>query len=191
MITVKEIKTRKKYIIFSIAYTLILFFVLSLVSSRYMFAYTRKNHTCLPYSFWVIDKSHKQRFKYDDFISFIGRGIMNFQDGVKWVKLVGGLPGDKVEVIPISGQQRTVMVNYMPKVLNIKARVIVYRKEREPLELEVYERDTRDRLMPVISPQIIPEGKFFVYTKHERSFDSRYWGLVDDSQVIGTAAYLF
>ncbi len=31
----------------------------------------------------------------------------------------------------------------------------------------------------------VPEGALFVFGTHERSFDSRYWGLVQASEVIG------
>jgi len=185
------LKNRRKYLIFAVVCAVVMWSAIQLWTSHYLLAITMKQHMCLPYKVWIIDKKQKQ-FSYGSYISFYGKGIMNFQDGVRWVKIVGGLPGDAVEVIPVKEPTyRTVYVNGMPKNLPIKAKVKVIRHGVEPLELDVYEKDTKGRLLPVIQSQIIPEGKYFVYTEHERSFDSRYWGLVDESQVIGTGIALF
>jgi len=37
----------------------------------------------------------------------------------------------------------------------------------------------------------IPKGKLFVLGSHERSYDSRIWGLLDESNIIGTVYPLF
>jgi type IV secretory pathway protease TraF len=37
----------------------------------------------------------------------------------------------------------------------------------------------------------IPEGKIFVVGSHERSYDSRIWGFLDESNIIGTVYPLF
>jgi len=190
--TKEFLKERRKYLIFAVVCAVVMWSAIQLWTSHYLLAITMKQHMCLPYKVWIIDKKQKQ-FSYGSYISFYGKGIMNFQDGVRWVKVVGGLPGDRIEVVPVrKPTYRTVYVNDMPMVLPVRATVRVIRGYGLlPLELDVYEKDTKGRLMPVIQSQVIPEGKYFVYTDHERSFDSRYWGLVDESQVIGTGIPLF
>lgn len=38
---------------------------------------------------------------------------------------------------------------------------------------------------------VIPEGRYFVTTSHPKSFDSRYYGLIDQSALIGKASLLY
>jgi len=47
-------------------------------------------------------------------------------------------------------------------------------------------RACREPLLPRI-----PDGHLFVLGTHERSYDSRYWGLVDPGEIIGRVATLF
>jgi signal peptidase I len=37
----------------------------------------------------------------------------------------------------------------------------------------------------------IPEGKYFVSGKHERSYDSKYYGFIDDSEILKKALPIF
>lgn len=47
---------------------------------------------------------------------------------------------------------------------------------------------------PLAHPDIegeIPDGKYFVATEHPKSFDSRYYGLIDKDDIIGKAILLY
>lgn len=48
-----------------------------------------------------------------------------------------------------------------------------------------------DKIQPLYSDGIIPEGKLFLIGDHERSFDSRFWGLADEKDIIAIVRPLF
>lgn len=59
---------------------------------------------------------------------------------------------------------------------------------------EAREQDSeRRRALPMIEDGVIPEGYYFVWTPHPRSYDSRYAdiGLVHEKRIIGRAYRLF
>jgi hypothetical protein len=164
-----------------------------------MFAITRKEHTCLPYKYWIIKKGVlPQRGQY---IAFKSYGVPYFADGVRWVKVVAGTQGDEIITVKIPQDERdkyreTVMVNDMPMSLRIQGYVYLYRnskyqnpnaKTQDSEVFRVFETDTKRRAVPMIDSQVIPAGKYFVTSPAQRSFDSRYWGLVDKEWVIGRA----
>ncbi len=41
-----------------------------------------------------------------------------------------------------------------------------------------------------VAPPLVPEGPLFVLGAHERSFDSRYWGLVAPGEILGRVVTL-
>lgn len=186
---------RKKYILWSIILTLLFFSFFHYISQRWTFAITRKDHVCLPYKYWIIKKGGlPQR---GDYIAFRSSGIPFFADGTRWIKIADGVEGDKIEVVKISQDDRakfsdkyteTVYVNNMPMSLDIQGYVYLHNQEQKmPAVFKVFKTDTKRRPVPIISSQVIPQGKYFVTSPDQRSFDSRYWGLVDKSWVIGKA----
>jgi len=56
---------------------------------------------------------------------------------------------------------------------------------------EAFEKDTKGRDLPMIEEGRISKGKYFVSSPAARSYDSRYWGLVDESEIIGKAYPIF
>jgi len=56
-----------------------------------------------------------------------------------------------------------------------------------PETFRVFKIDTKGRPLPMIESGVIPKGKFFVSSGAVRSYDSRYWGLIDESEGIGRA----
>ncbi|HRR40029.1 MAG TPA: S26 family signal peptidase [Syntrophales bacterium] len=188
---VKELsKTRRPYIVACIVITLAFYLGFEYVASRYIIAFTRGNNYCLPYSLWLVDKT--QRPTRGDYACFIGRGIPNFEDGIKWVKILSGMPGDVIETDKYAPQERHLQkqtrVEVNGLVISMRPQGRVYINDAEYI---VYERDTKGRPLPMIAAQTIPAGKYFVHATSPRSFDSRYWGLIDENSIVGKATPIY
>lgn len=88
---------------------------------------------------------------------------------IQFIKLIGGFAGDQIKV-----REREVYVADRP---------IGFAKthSRKGVQLTITEE------------QVIPSQKFFAYTPHKDSFDSRYKdiGLIDEKDIIGTAILTF
>lgn len=122
----------------------------------------------LPYKGFIVSK-FDHSFKRGDLMDFVWQGGGTYPKGFEFVKIVGGLPGDKVS---FEGRKVFVNGNYIGEAKPVSRFNI-------PLEL---------------GPSgVIPPGKFFVYTNHKDSLDSRYaiTGWIDESAVIGKAYGLF
>ena len=185
----------KKYILWSIVFTLVFFTAFHYISTHWMFAITRKEHTCLPYKYWIIEKGIMPG--KGDYIAFKSYGVPYFADGVRWVKVIAGTQGDRIITVKVPQDpqderdkyRETVMVNDMPMSLRIQGYVYLYpdSKAQAAEVFRVFETDTKRRAVPMAESQIIPAGKYFVTSPAQRSFDSRYWGLVNKEWVIGRA----
>ncbi len=183
------LKSRRTYLVACIVISLAFYLAFEYVAARYIIAFTRGNHYCLPYSLWLVDKT--QRPTRGDYACFIGRGIPNFADGIKWVKILSGMPGDVIETHKYTPQERNlqqtrVEVNGMTIKMRPQGRVYI-----NDAEYVVFERDTKGRPLPMIEDQTIPAGKYFVHATSPRSFDSRYWGLIDENNIVGKATPIY
>ncbi len=82
--------SRCKYILFSLAFILISILGFEYFSRHYILAYSRKEHTCLPYRVFLIEKGVMPR--KGEYVSFVGHGIPHFADGVdshnKWSAII-------------------------------------------------------------------------------------------------------
>jgi len=189
------LKSRRKYILWSVVLTLAFFATFHYISKHWLFAVTRKEHTCLPYKYWVIRKGVMP--ERGEYIAFESHGVPNFADGVRWAKVVSGIGGDRIETVVVSEEERakfpdkykeTVYVSDMPMDLDIQGYVRLYVQGHDgPTVFRVFQTDTKQRILPIIESQIIPYDKYFVTSPAQRSFDSRNWGLVDKRHVIGKA----
>lgn len=165
---------------------------IELLTRHYTVMVSRKEHRCLPWTYFVLKKMEMPKER-GDLIAFKGMGIPNFADGIRFVKMIAGLPGDviKVEIFPEEERKRHTRIIEKDGVMieqRLQGRVFLYRKDNgKVLFLDAVEKDTFGRDIPLVKEQIIPEGKFFVIGTVPRTYDSRYWGLVDEKQVTGQA----
>ena len=189
------LRSRRRYLLSSLVIAFLSILLFESLSQRYLIGFTREGHYCLPYSLWLIKKG--ETLNRGDYVSFVGRGIPNFANGVRWVKILSGMPGDRVEtlMIPISDRAantEVVEVNGLSIQLRLQGRVYLHATSNgEVIEYKVFEKDTKHRALSMIESQTIPPGKHFVSSPAPRSFDSRYWGLIDAKDILGRAYPIF
>jgi conjugal transfer pilin signal peptidase TrbI len=193
--TTDFLKSRRKYFVASIVIFLSFNLFFTFIADRYIIAYTRAGHYCLPYKAWLIKKH--ERPGRGDYVSFVGHGIPTFADGVRWVKVMSGVPGDQIRTVKIPEQDRatnteTIEVNGLPVQKRLQGRVYLHAPQTAQVnEFSVYEKDTMERALPMINSQTIPSGHYYVTAPAPRSYDSRYWGLIHEEDILGKAYPLF
>lgn len=55
----------------------------------------------------------------------------------------------------------------------------------------IYSVKYKKNIVPIYYDTIVPKGKIFVVGDHSRSYDSRFWGFIDEKDIIGNANPLF
>lgn len=106
---------------------------------------------------------------------------------ISYIKRVIGLPGDKII--------------YKNKKLTINGHELVIKKLYENEEFEVYEENIGDTVYKIAISHnrqaidleyVVPEGRYFVMgDNRDNSNDSRYWGYVPESNIVGDVVYVF
>lgn len=120
-----------------------------------------------PYRFFLILK--KASFKHGDLVAFRFPGSRYYKEGLLFVKEIEGIPGDHLAV----RQDRTAWLNgeFLDKVRATDS-------QGRPVE-------------PYLYDGIIPEGRYFLYASAPKSYDSRYYGLIERERVVGRVIPLF
>lgn len=147
----------------------------------------------------VIIKKGKLPTKLDQIIVFKVRNNPHFKmKEMNFIKLVGGFEGDEIKAIeketyldgksigeakdfkelPIHSE-----IEWKYREVSVGGKVIGVAKTHS----------LKGKPLEMVSPGIIPPHKFFAYTPHKDSFDSRYndLGLIDAKDIIGTAIVAF
>ena len=119
----KKIKSSKKLLLLSIIIFLLFAVFFYFTSMHYSIAIAQQY--CFPERLWIIEKGKKD-FNYGDYVTFIGKNIPYYRDGIRWTKKVLGKPGDRVEVFyPEKDMFITVTMNDMQIKKKVRAVVTV------------------------------------------------------------------
>lgn len=156
----------------------------SYFSKRYRIAIDAQIAQCLPGTRIYLIDTYAKDIQRGDIVVFTARGLdqlieqghvaaralaASYRDGAKLVKRVAGSQGDRVVVsrdhVTVNG--RTVGEGLDLAVTLLRAQEAFVRDERVPARMYWVMGATRD------------------------SFDSRYWGYVDQTQVVGRAYAIF
>lgn len=157
----------------------------------FTFRYTDSRTNCLPYKLWLIDKTDK----YPDIGEYIvfrtPAGIKNIPSHKTWVKIVYATGEGHISVVPAKpGEKKTVEINGMKRDLPIGAYVSVVAGKRHET-FTAFAADSAGRSLPIVVSQNITPGHYYTYAPETRSYDSRYWGLVKQNEVLGKAYPIF
>lgn len=126
---------------------------------------------CIPgYTFYLVDLNDKH-IERGKIFAFRSRGVAPFFSDETWmVKFVRGLPGDHIEI----DAEHNVKVNN-----EVLSRGLFLSRE---LQVDPAQ---------FLGSATLKEREFWFMGLTDRSFDSRYWGVVHEDQIIGRAYPLF
>lgn len=125
---------------------------------------------CIPgYSVYLIDRKDRS-LEIGAIYSFAARGLQPFyEDGTQMVKFLRGQPGDEVQIQDLGN-------------IYVNGAFVGHGL----IHAEALGKPVGD----FVGKTTLTEGYWFMGTSHQ-SFDSRYWGVVRDEQIIGRAYPLF
>ena len=143
---------------------------LSLAEERYRLGFDASERRCLPQWLFVVDLKDRDVSR-GDYVAFrSGQMEPHYPNGTLIVKILAGLPGD---VATVDDRGATVAgVDWGP---------LHYLQPGQRLAeagqtLEDYRRS-----------ETIVAGKYWVMATLPASYDSRYWGPIDEEQIVGRA----
>lgn len=145
--------------------------VIQTVAGRYRLGIDSQIIRCLPHRYYLIDLQDKQLIP-GKLYAFSARGTQPFFiDGTWLVKRLVAGPGDSV-AIAADTEQLTVNGRLVARGLPISSK----------LGVPAAQFAGKRQLQP---------GEYWFLGDNSGSFDSRYWGVVKDEQIIGRAKALF
>jgi len=181
--------TFKKKITLVIVIGFIVASMLHIIGNYYAIAIAGQE--CLPYKLWLI-KKNTQPTK-GGYVYFNGKNIPLY-DGtnVRLVKYVAGESGDIVQAAVLrKDEYKDVVIEDVLYHLKVKAYVTLVGKDQNVKMFIAHDRRRDGRNLPFVYKDgemvMIPEGQFFVVGTHPGSYDSRYWGFINEKNIIGTA----
>lgn len=128
------------------------------------------NHSeSLPYHAVIIKKGEIPTKIDQAFVFYVRDNPIYHNQEVKFIKLLGGKEGDEVKI-----NNRDFFVN--DKFIGVAKT-----------------KSLKGVALTMSKAGVVPAHKFFAYTNHTDSFDSRYneIGLIDEKNIIGTAVFTF
>lgn len=135
-----------------------------------------------------------------------------YESGSVFIKRIVGLPGDTLTagrgLVAINGQSTDIPYTDMPAILGDtiiivprKGDVIELAPEREVFWRPIIERDGRSIVVqnrivfidgsPAVTYVLSQDFYFTVGDNFANSFDSRYWGFLPESAIIGTPLFIY
>lgn len=158
----------KRYLTVAITMLTMSILLLSL-SQRYQISITQSATACLPITAAMIDTRNKTPRRGHLMSFLIRKAEPYFAEGTNFVKLTAGIAGDTVS-IDVDGVTVTSPQGEVTRYDTSASRMLAYTK--------LTEDDIKREF-------VVPEGQYFALGTLPASFDSRYWGLVDQNDVIG------
>lgn len=119
-----------------------------------------------------------------DYIAFLSHGLdPYFEDGTRMAKKVVGMPGDQLVINPSdSAQESESAEERLDRGVWINGRRVA--------DDFMHQSDLGLSNSTLARDGTIPDDHYFVIGTTRESYDSRYWGYVEKSQVIGTVTLL-
>jgi signal peptidase I len=138
---------------------------------RFNIAFPEQDIKCLPYTVFIIDTFDK-KVKREGLFAFKNRGWMEKFEDDQWtvIKLAAGMPGDQIVV----SKEKTLVGG--DEYMGLEEHVI----NKLEASYSDFERE-----------EIVPVGSYFALGTLERTYDSRYWGFVEEDQLVGRAYAIF
>ena len=156
----------RPFIVKAIIVTVVLFAGFHYAAGRYRLGIDWQVERCLPDTHVVLIDLRSSLPERDGLVAFRGQGLAPiFEDGTHMVKILVGLPGDRIEITPAS-----------TKVNDIEVATGLHLAERLGRKPEAFSR--------VFT---VPPGHYFAVGISKTSFDSRYFGLIKEEQILGKA----
>lgn len=153
------VRYRKTVITIRVIAALLLATVLSLRLSRISIEVNlTHSHPCLLFALLWGRSAAKE-----ELVAFRFSGSRYYPEGTIFAKKIAAIPGDRLEI----RRDRTVWINGV-------------------FLDTVQAKDSKGRpVEPFYYVGVIPAGKYFLYSPAARSYDSRYFGLVDQERLVG------
>lgn len=153
--------------------TLIILFLawivaVKLVDFPYRLGIDGQKVRCLPWSVFLVKQQLPASIKAGDLIQFRAGKVGHGFDGLVFVKMVGAVPGDHVE---IRGDQLIINGKKHDRLWLLKS------LQKKPGDLD--------------ATYVVPKGEYLMLGTTRESFDGRYWGTVEQEQLLGSARPLF
>ena len=147
---------------------------IQVVKQRYRIAFDVSDPKCLPYTAYVLDIGDRAIAR-GDYVAFVsGQMEPYIENGRLVVKMLAGLPLDVAVVdeggVTIGGRDWGALHYLAPG----------GELAEEGRTIEDYRRT-----------EIIPEGHYWVMGTLGSSYDSRYWGAIEEDQIVGKAYPIF
>ncbi|MGE4843514.1 MULTISPECIES: signal peptidase I [Buttiauxella] len=140
-----------------------------LVFSRFSFGYGLLNG-CLPADFYMIDHANTLVSRGSLIAFNMPKTVRFINEGEKVIKIVAGVGGDKLRITMDGVYNGT-------KFYAANARRISHKYQVSP---KLIEREL-----------VVPDGEVFLIGQTDHSWDSRFWGTVKLTSVIGTTYAIF
>lgn len=136
------------------------------LTQRYTLAIATQEYLCIPpYRIWLIDKWDREPVRGEIF-AFKSMGLSPvFSDGTTIVKVLEGMPGD---IATVTAEETTINGVAVGEGLQVATDI-----GQDPSRY--------------LRSGTIAEGRYWFFGKTHDSYDSRYWGSVAQSQIIGKA----
>ena len=133
---------------------------------RFRIAVDPMRHRCLPYAVYLIDRGNVSPER-DALFAFASIGLEPiFRDGTPFIKIMAGLPGDRVDVdatgIRVAGRPRGTVDSLVLARTGLSINAVTRHASIQP-------------------------GRFLMLGTLPLSFDGRYWGDIAQGQLIARA----